>query len=105
HLVHAQKTEEAKHCIDDLFACLLAFYKNGAKDHDRSLQHNFGLVDGKVIALDLSSFGLDEAIARPENYKKEIALKTWRFRRWLKKNHHDLYLYYENQLSELKRKD
>jgi hypothetical protein len=105
HLVHAQKTEDAKRCIDDLFACLLTFYKSGAKDHDRSLQHNFGFVDGRAIALDLSSFGSDEAIAQPENYKKEIALKTWRFRRWLKKRHHDLYLYYEDQLSELMKKD
>jgi hypothetical protein len=105
HLVHTQKTEEAKRCIDDLFACLLTFYKNGAIDRDRSLQNNFGLVDGSVIALDLSSFALDEAIAQPENTKKELALKTWRFRRWLRKHHYALYLYYENQLAELMKKE
>ena len=101
HLVKTQKIQDAKACIDNLLQCLLTFYKNGTKDYDHSLKNNFGFVDGRAIALDLSSFGVDETMAQPDNYKKEIARKTWRLRRWLKKHHYDLYLYYNNQLLNL----
>ncbi len=93
--------DSAKACIDDLLDCLLAFYQRGIKDHDRSFRNNFGVVDGHVISLDLSSFGRDEMIAKPANYKKEIVLKTQRLKYFLEKNHPDLWAHYESRLCDI----
>jgi hypothetical protein len=100
-LISQQKIHEAKHCIDDILDCLLMLYKSGVRDYDTSLRHNFGFTEEGAITLDLSSFGFDESIKTPANYKKEIVIKTKRLSHWLKKYHPDLFLYYDRRLNEL----
>ena len=100
-LVRQQKTEEVKHCIDDIIDCLLTLYKSGARDYDTSLRQNFGFTEQGAITLDLSSFGFDESIKKPDIYKKEIVIKTKRLSHWLKKYHPDLFLYYDDRLKQV----
>jgi hypothetical protein len=96
-----KKIDEAKQCIDDFLNCLLTFCKRGIRDYDRSLRNNFGFTDEGAVTLDLSSFGPDETIKNPGNYKKEIINKTQRLSRFLRKYHPDLYSHSEQRLSEI----
>jgi hypothetical protein len=104
HLSQQKKFDEAKHCIDDFFNCILILSKMGIRDYDRSLRNNFGFTEDGAVTLDLSSFGYDESLKNPGQYKKEIVNKTQRFSRFLRKYHHDLYLYSEDRLSEIMEK-
>ncbi|MBS0605169.1 MAG: hypothetical protein JSS60_09080 [Verrucomicrobia bacterium] len=103
-LAKEKKIEEAKRCLDDMIECLLAIYKKGARDYDHSLRNNFGYTEDGAVTLDLSSFGPDESLMKPGEYRKEIVVKTRRLSRYLDKNHHDLYIYFEGRLSELMEK-
>jgi hypothetical protein len=101
YLSQQKKFDEAKRCIDDFFNCILTLSKMGLRDYDRSLRNNFGFTEDRAVTLDLSSFGFDESIKNPGQYKKELVNKTQRFSRFLRKHHHDLYLYSEDRLSEI----
>lgn len=100
-LAKEKKQEEAKRCIDDMIECLLAIYKTGTRDLDHSLRNNFGYTEDGAVTLDLSSFGPDESLKQPGEYRKEIIVKTRRLSRYLQKHHKDLYLYFEEKLSNL----
>ena len=103
-LAKDKKIEEAKHCLDDMIACLLAIYTKGARDYDHSLKNNFGFTEDGAVTLDLSSFGRDDSLKNPGRYRKEILVKTRKLTRFLCKNHPDLHLYFEDRLSELMEK-
>lgn len=100
-LAKQNKKEEAKQAINDLVYCLLTLYHNGIRDLDFSLRNNFGFIDGKAVTLDLSSFAYDETIKRPGVYKKEVVIKTQPLSRFLRKQHPDLFPYYQDLLAEL----
>jgi hypothetical protein len=104
NLSKQKKLDEAKQCIDDFLSCLLTLCKKGIRDYDHSLRNNFGFTDEGAIALDLSSFGPDETIKNPGNYKKEILNKIQRLSRFLRKYHPDLYVHSEQRLSEIMEK-
>jgi hypothetical protein len=101
HLSEQKKLDEAKRCIDDFFNCLLTLCQRGIRDHDRSLRNNFGFTEEGAATLDLSSFGFDETLKNPGQYKKEIVDKTQRLSRFLRKYHPELYLYSEECLSKI----
>lgn len=100
-LAKQHKSEEAKHCLDDILNCLLTLYKCGARDYDNSFRNNFGYTEDGAVALDLSSFGYDETLKKTGEYRKEIIVKTRSLSRFLEKNHKDLYDYFEHRLSEI----
>ena len=104
HLSKEKNLEEAKHCVDDFFNCLLTLCKHGILDNDRSLKNNFGFTEDGAVTLDLSSFSYNEEIKNPGQYKKEILNKSQRFSRFLRKHHPDLYVYSEERLSEIMEK-
>jgi hypothetical protein len=104
YLSQQKKIDEAKQCIDDFFNCILTLCKNGIRDYDRSLRNNFGFTADGAVTLDLSSFGFDETIKNPNQYKKEIVNKTQRLSRFLRKYHPDLYLHSEKCLCEIMEK-
>ncbi|MBY0528646.1 MAG: hypothetical protein K2P51_00460 [Rhabdochlamydiaceae bacterium] len=91
----------AKRAINQLLECLLTFSRQGIRDLDQKLYENFGFVDNKAIALDLSSFVFDPEIKRPAVYKKEILFKTQRLGRWIKKHYPELLPHFDEQLNQL----
>ncbi len=91
----------AKRAINQLLDCLLTFSKQGIRDLDQKLYENFGFVNNKAIALDLSSFVYDPEIKRSPVYKKEILFKTQRLGRWLKKHYPELVPYFDEQLNQI----
>jgi hypothetical protein len=100
-LAKKKRAQEAKRCLDDMIDCLLTIYKSGTRDFDHSLRNNFGYTEDGAIALDLSSFGPDDSLKKPGEYRKEIIIKTRRLSRFLEKHHEDLYAYFENRLCEI----
>jgi hypothetical protein len=101
HLAKHNKKDEAKRCLDDMIACLLALYKRGHRDYDHSLRNNFGYTEDGAVTLDLSSFGFDESLKKSGEYRKEVIIKTRRLSRFLDKNHKDLSNYFEQKLNEV----
>jgi hypothetical protein len=95
-LMENHKVEQAKEAIDDLLDCLLSFYKQDVKDLDLGLKNNFGFTTQGAIALDLSSFVTSDNL----DPSKELAHKTQRLGRWLRKNHPVLYAHYLKKLSQ-----
>ncbi len=100
-LARQKNMTQAKQCIDDMVQCLLTFYKLGARDYDRSLKNNFGYIEGGAVSLDLSSFGIDESLKKPGEYRKELVIKTRELSSFLRKNHPSLHQYLEESLSEI----
>ncbi len=100
-LVKQKKIDEAKECLDDFIACLLQFAHNGIKDLDTSLRKNYGFIEGKAVSFDLSSFVSDESLKHPGSYRKEVVLKSQRLSRHLRKNHPELFTYYESRIHEV----
>lgn len=100
-LVAEKNMTQAKQCIDDIIECLLTFYKLGARDYDSSLRNNFGYIEEGAVSLDLSSFGIDETLKKPGEYRKELVIKTRELSRFLRKNHEPLHHYLEERLSEI----
>ncbi len=101
NLVKHKKIEEAKSSLNDFLACLLQFSQNGLRDLDTSLRKNYGFIEGKAVSFDLSSFVSDETLKHPGSYRKEIVLKSQRLSRHLRKNHPELFTYYENRIHEI----
>jgi hypothetical protein len=101
-LAKEKKYDEAKHCIDEMFNCLLALCKNGLRDCDRSLKNNFGYTEDGAVTLDLSSFVLDENLKKPGQYRREIINKTAKFAHILRKKcSSELFAHYEQRLCEI----
>jgi hypothetical protein len=100
-LAKSNRIEDAKRAIDDLLDCLLTFYKLGMRDYDLSLRNNFGYTEDNAVTLDLSSFGPDESLKKPGEYRKGLIVKTQTLSRFLRKNHPDLHSYLEERLSQI----
>ena len=73
-LIENQNREEAKRSLDDLLDLLTSFYALGVVDLDKGLRNNFGFLDNRAIAIDISSF-----VKKPQkecNLKEELINKT-----------------------------
>ncbi len=86
-LAKEKKYDEVKHCIDEMFDCLLALGKMGLRDCDLSLKNNFGYTEDGAVTLDLSSFVIDEELKKPGQYRKEIMYKMYKFAHILRKHY------------------
>ena len=90
------------HAMDNYMHCLLTFCKLGMKDLDKSFRNNYGVLEnGDVISIDTSSFIEDVSLQKPAVFKKEIILKSHNLAKWLRKNHSDLFTYYDQKLNDL----
>ncbi len=98
-LVKEGKIDLAKNSIDDIIQCLLELYKAGLRDVDVSFRNNFGYVDNKAVALDLSSFVYDKTLEGVDDYRMMVQTKTKRLAHYLKKYQPELYLHYQHSLA------
>lgn len=98
-LAKEKKIDEAHRCLDDMIACLLTLFKRGIRDLDHSLRNNFGYTEEGAVTLDLSSYGFDDTLKNPGDYRKELVVKMRRLSRYLDHNHPDLSRYFEERLS------
>lgn len=87
-----------KKLLDNLFETLVSEYKRGLGDNDHALMQNTGVLDGMAIHIDVGQFLKREVYKNVEVQAQEMFDKTYEFRVWLKKNHPDLSLYFDEKL-------
>ena len=105
-LAKEKKFEEANHCVDEMFNCLLVLCKNGLRDCDRSMKNNFGYTEDGAVTLDLSSFIIDEELKNPGHYRKEIMYKTHKMAHILRKHYpSEISAHCEKRLCEILEKE
>ncbi len=97
--------KKAQQIIDDYLGCLTELCTSGIRDLDRKFKDNYGVIDERVVTLDISSFVTDPSLKQPAPAKKEIILKSHAFAKWLSKKYPDLFTYLDNRLTELLEKE
>lgn len=87
--------EEAKKILDDLFIFFHRRVDKGVLDFDPQIAINLGILDGRIVQIDLGRFSL---ATKPQMFKTEHVLfkkKNAEFGKWLRKNHPSLYPHYK----------
>ncbi len=91
--------EEAKQMIDSLFCCIVNRSKKGISNSDPRLYRNFGILDGKVIEIDVGSFSENPFVKSPIYTKRELFYETLEMKEWILQNQPELSDYFEERIS------
>ncbi len=92
------KREEAQELITDLLGMVLGEYKRGLADNDHALMQNTGVLNGRPIHVDVGQFVGDLSVQDPAVYRQELYNKTFKFRKWLRKEDGELCDFLEERL-------
>ncbi|NGX26326.1 MAG: hypothetical protein K940chlam6_00242 [Chlamydiae bacterium] len=92
--------EETKNIIDSLFTCIHNRTKLGISNSDPIVNRNFGIMDGKVIEIDIGSFVSNPQINTPLFSKRELFYETLELKEWIKKHTPELLDYFEQKLQQ-----
>lgn len=92
---------EAKKLLSSIIALVLSENARGLADNDHALMQNTGVLDGMPIHIDVGQFVHNDDVKKPEVYKQELFNKTFKFRRWLRKNYPELADYLETELRSI----
>jgi hypothetical protein len=88
-----QDTPSAEKLIDSFVEITAARYKKGIGNRDPRFQRNCGVIDGKVIAIDIGSFSKKPEIANPRTYKDAVRAELGKFHLWIHNTHPELLSY------------
>ncbi len=91
----------AEKVLDDLIDFYIAENKRGFAEDDRHIARNAGLLNGKVIHIDIGRFIKDDSYAKPSVYQEAMIYKSEYFRKWLNKHYPELLPYFEMKLNHL----
>lgn len=89
---------EAKILMNRIIDLILFEYQHGYADNDHALMQNTGVQNGYPIHIDVGQFVKSEEVKKPEVYKQDLFSKTYKFRKWLRKEYPELADYLETQL-------
>lgn len=89
---------EVKALLTKIIELILSEYNRGYADNDHALMQNTGVYNGNPIHIDVGQFVKREDIKDPNVYRQELFNKTYKFRKWLKKNYPQLLDDFETQL-------
>lgn len=98
-LLKKQDISATKNHIHSLFNLIAKRCCKGIGDRDTALRRNYGFLYSQPIAIDIGSYYCNESLKDPINARAEIAHKTRRLERWLKKHYPELLVYYEQELN------
>lgn len=76
--------------------------KIGDADHD--VEHNFGILEGRVIHLDPGRLYFEEHLLEPQQLKHEWWSATHRFRIWLQKKHPESVTFFDDALKTMQQR-
>ncbi len=77
-LIKNQEMDKAKLLISDIISSIIHRSKKGIVDEDAVIHRNFGVLDGKVIFIDVGRFAKDMGRTRKETYLHDLSLITKR---------------------------
>lgn len=92
---------EAQMLLTRIIDLIVSEYKRGFADNDHALMQNTGVYNGYPIHIDVGQFMIRENAKQPDVYKQELFNKTYKFRKWLKKQYPELLPGFEEQLREV----
>lgn len=101
NLMDKRDTQEAKNMLDRIIVLIISEYVRGYADNDHALMQNTGVLDGFPIHIDVGQFVKEENAKSPQVYKQDLFSKTFKFRKWLKRNYPELLEYLEFRLKEV----
>lgn len=93
----AGEKERVDALLGNLVEMVVSEYHRGLADNDHALMQNTGVFQGQPIHIDVGQFVKNDAMKDRDVYGQELFNKTYKFRKWLRKNHPEL-------LEELDRK-
>ena len=99
-LLHARR-EKSEQLIQDILFFIHSRAQKEIKDHDTGLKRNFGVVEGKLVQIDIGSFSHEPSLKNKKVMEEELRKKTKRLARILTKKSPDLLAYYENLIEKL----
>lgn len=94
-LIAAQRVDEAKQAIDQLLALQASIHKKGFRNRDPNFRHNYGLIGGQAILIDVGR------IVDFEKTSQKNPISTSRFREYLFDRHPELLAYFDQSIDEI----
>jgi len=91
---------ETRSIIDSLFSCISARSELGIANTDPLFYRNFGILQGKVLEIDIGSFVENTYIKNPLFSKRELFYQTLELKEWVTKNAPEHYDYFEQKLMQ-----
>lgn len=89
---------QAEILLTRIIELILSEYQRGFADNDHALMQNTGVYNGYPIHIDVGQFVIREDAKEPQVFKQELFNKTYKFRKWLKKQYPELVSKFEKQL-------
>lgn len=104
-LMGAGMEAEACQLIDEIVNALLLRAKRGLADKDPHITNNFGILDGKIVQIDIGRYQVDPERALPQRHYQELMKLTKELRPWLAKHYPILSKHLEHRLENLRTPD
>jgi hypothetical protein len=92
--------EETKGIIDSLFHCITQRTQLGIANNDPKIYSNFGVLDGKVVEIDIGSFVENPYTKKALFSKRELYYETLEFKKWLQGHLPEMSEYFDQKLEQ-----
>lgn len=97
----AGELAKAESMLENLVRRIIAQNQRGIADNDHALMQNTGVVDGIPMHIDVGQFVYDDQVKDPQFFMQELFTKTYKFRKWLKKEHPKLAEQFDSYLQTI----
>jgi hypothetical protein len=98
-LIKKKDIEACKRHIDTMLEFIVKRCREGVADRDVNMHTNFGMLDTRMIEIDIGSYHDDASLKDPLVLKAELHRQTDEFQKWLKKRNPELAHYLSKKIS------
>ncbi len=99
-LVETAQIDQAKRIIDQVVDLIVIRCQKGYEDWDPNIRTNCGLLDNKVIKIDVGRFIGNDTMRTPQMCRAELLRITTPFKEWLQTQQPDLALYCDEAVAK-----
>jgi len=92
----SQNQDAARQSLRAVFSCLSHLAEKGYEDTDTAIRRNMGFIEDEAILFDIGSI----AVKSSPLHQEELAKKTYRIKRWIKKHHPSHLPLYEEEINK-----
>jgi hypothetical protein len=93
--------EKGKELIAKLLELQLSQYSRGFADTDPALLQNTGIIDGRLMQIDVGLLTYDEKLKEPTYYHQELFNRTYKLQKWLNRVYPELGIFLQEQLQTI----
>ncbi len=98
-LIKQNNLELCKRYIDSMLELITERCRQGIADRDFNVRTNFGLLEDKVIEIDIGSYHDNLSLKDSQLMKAELLLQTEKFKKWLERHHRGLAHYLSEKIN------